>query len=93
MTDLLFVTETEEVTVFNYNYRYNKITTMYMNRLTIDIDDKTEIIGNFSLPYVFEQDKGDCWKQDIQHYSDKKGFRNSANKNVSQLIHFLTTAN
>ena len=86
MTDLLFVTEEEEVTVFNYNYRYKKMTTMYMNRLTIDINDNTEIIGNISMPNVFDTHKADRWKQDYGDYSDKKGFRNSVHHKKSQLL-------
>ena len=88
MTDLLFVTEAdEEVTVFNYNYRFKKMTTMYMNRLSIDINDNTEIIGNISMPNVFDSHtKADRWKQDYEGYSDKKGFRNSVDHKKSQLI-------
>ena len=76
MTDLLFVTEAEdEVTVFNYNFRYNKMTTMYMNRLTIDIEDNSEIIGNIFMPNVFHFDhnKGLDWKQGFENYSVKCG--------------------
>ena len=77
MIDLLFVTEAdEEVTVFNYNNRYNKMTTMYMNRLTIDIEDNSEIIGNIFMPNVFHYDhqKGMDWDQGTKDYSEKYGF-------------------
>ena len=77
MTDLLFVTEAEdEVTVFNYNFRYNKMTTMYMNRLTIDIEDNSEIIGNILMPNVFHFDhqKGMDWDEGTKDYSEKYGF-------------------
>ena len=76
MTDLLFVTEAEEeVTVFNYNYRYNKMTTKYMNKLTIDIEDNSEILGNIFMPNVFHFDhgKGMDWKQGTKDYSEKFG--------------------
>ena len=80
MTDLLFVTEAEKVTSINYNYRYHKMTTMYMNRLTIDLADNTEIIGHISLPFVFHSyaayDKNIYQKREQQskQYSEKKRF-------------------
>ena len=77
MTDLLFVTEEEdEITVLNHNYRYNKMTSLYMNKLTIDIEDNSEIIGNIFMPNVFHFDhnKGLDWKQGSKNYSEKDGF-------------------
>ena len=78
MTDLLFVTEAEEVTSANRSYRYHKMTTMYMNRLTIDLADNTEILGQVSLPFVFcshaDYDKKIDQKQQSKQYSDKEGF-------------------
>ena len=78
MTDLLFVTEEEdEITVFNHNYRYNKMTSLYMNKLTIDIEDNSEIIGNIFMPNVFHFDhhKGSDWKKGPHDYSEKDGLR------------------
>ena len=78
MTDLLFVTETEKVTALNHNYRYQRITTMYMNKLTIDITDNTEIIGNIYLPFEFypyrAHNKNIDREKQSKQYSNKKRF-------------------
>ena len=78
MTDLLFVTEEDtsrEDQMLNHNNRYRNMTTLYMNRLTIDLADKTEIVGSISMPNVFHFDfhKGVDWKQASQEYGNKKG--------------------
>ena len=78
MTDLLFVTEeytTEKDQMLNHNNRYRNMTTLYMNRLTIDLADKTEIVGNISMPNVFHfgVHKGVDWEQASQEYGNKKG--------------------
>ena len=52
------------------------MTTMYMNKLTIDIEDNSEIIGNIFMSNVFHFDhhKGLDWKQGSKDYSKKCGF-------------------
>ena len=56
MTDLLFTSE-PEITYINQNTSYGKMKTMYMNKLTIDVDDDTEIIGNISVKHRMYTDK------------------------------------
>ena len=94
MTDLLFVTEEDtsrEDQMLNHNNRYRNMTTLYMNRLTIDLADKTEIVGSISMPNVFHFDFHKCidWKQASQEYGNKKGSKSFLISNKSSSILLL----